>query len=485
MRRVSGAMRKSLLLFTFAAVLAVVATGIRAAGAQGAGAAAQSADTLRLSLNAAVARAATLGEEVRVAREASAAADAGITVARAAALPQLRLNATENRTVRSARGQAVGSIFSQPYSYAAGLTTSQTLFQGGRAASGMRAASAASRAAVSAVAGTRAQVALATQQAYLNALYTARIVAIQRASRDQAAARLAQTEQFERAGRASRYDVLRARVQVANLEPALLQAEGDAALALLELKRLANVPAAQPVLLTTVIDSTAIAAALATVDTTAGGAGRPAVQAARLTAEARRLGVAVARADLLPTVAFNLNTGYGAFPVNGAFYPPGSGRIDVIPCPAGSAPGRVCTRQNGGWFSDRSFGFTVSWPVFDGLRTRGAIDLAAAQARQAEAQLALAEEQAATDVAKSRADLARARAQYEARRQSIEEAREAFRLATLRYSRGLATQLEVTDAQIALSTAETNAVRSVYDLFLAVAALAEAQGRQLPAAAGE
>ncbi|HJQ22219.1 MAG TPA: TolC family protein, partial [Gemmatimonadaceae bacterium] len=60
------------------------------------------------------------------------------------------------------------------------------------------------------------------------------------------------------------------------------------------------------------------------------------------------------------------------------------------------------------------------------------------------------------------------------------EAQEAFRLASLRFSRGLSTQLEVSDAQLALLTAESGEARASYDLYLATADLARALGRPIP-----
>ena len=464
--------------FLFTSILVVAGTA-RAQQSASRGATV-SGDTLRLSLTDAVQRADQLGEEVRIARANENTTAAQLTIARSSALPQLRINTTENRTVASARGQAVGAVFNQPYTYSAALNAQQTLFAGGRIVNGVRAARAAQSAASADVAETRSQVDLQTQAAYLNALYTARAVEIQQQSYDLATAQLRQAEQFEKAGRFSHYDVLRARVQVANIEPLLLQAREDAQLALLELRRLTNIPPQQPIALTTTVDSTMIQRALATVDTTLGASSRPLVRAAEANARARELGVSVARAALLPTVTFNLNSGYGAFPVNGDIFPPGRGALQTVACPAGSAAGRVCTQQNGGWFSDRSFGFTVSWPIFDGLQTKGNIDLAGAQARVAEAQAAQTREAAFNDVARARADLARAQAQFSAQRENVTEAGEAYQLANLRYSRGLATQLEVSDAQFALVTAELNAARATSDLYIAIATLAQAQGRPLP-----
>ena len=439
-----------------------------------------STDSLSLSLRDAVTRADRIGEEVSVARANLYTTKAQGTVARASGLPQLRISASENRTVASARGQAVGAVFNQPYSYAATLNASQVLFQGGRVMNGIRAARAVTGASEQQLAETRAQTGLQTQTAYINALFTTRLVQIQEGSFELATAQLRQAEQFEKAGRTSRYDVLRARVALANIEPLVLQSREDAQIASLELKRLANISPSQPLRLTTSIDSVVIRDVLASVDTTVGAERRPALASAQLNLRARELGVSIARGALFPTVSFNFNSGYGAYPVNGDIFPPGRGIFRSVQCPEGSVADRVCMAQNGGWFSDRSFGFSVSIPVFDGLLTKGNIELASAQTRVARAELAQTRENVFNDVERAKADLSRSRAQYGAQQQNVAEADEAYHLATLRYSRGMATQLEVSDAQLALTTAQTNQARSLYDVYIAAVALAQTQGRPLP-----
>src|SRR6185503_2065131 len=119
---------------------------------------------------------------------------------------------------------------------------------------------------------------------------------------------LKEVERFEQAGRAARYDVLRARVQLANLEPQVIQAKSDRDITMLDLKRLTNIPLELPVVLTTTIDAAtaqAIAQALDADD--AGLPMRPAVRAAELTASARHEGIKVARADFLPTLSVFLD----------------------------------------------------------------------------------------------------------------------------------------------------------------------------------
>jgi outer membrane protein TolC len=384
----------------------------------------------------------------------------------------------------SARAQAVGSIFNQPNTYSANANLSVPLYQGGRAAGGVRVADRTRGATQAELADTRQAATLDVLGAYLDALLADRLVHIQEANLALAEQQLAQAEQLEHAGRQSRYDVLRARVARANLEPAVIQARADREAATLELKRLANLPPAAPLRLTSTLDAAQVqalaarAAADAIASDSAALDSLPAVRAAQLRARAAGSAVTVARADYLPTISVFLQTGYQAFPLSGL--PTTFGRLNTVECPAGSAADRVCTQQNGGWFSDRSAGVQVSWPLFDGFRTRSNVALARAQADIAATQARQAREAAAVAAANSRNQLAAAQAIYAASGQNVAEAEEAYRLAALRFGRGLGTQLEVQDAQLALLTARLNEARATHGLYLATAGVARALGRPVP-----
>ncbi|HUR00622.1 MAG TPA: TolC family protein [Gemmatimonadaceae bacterium] len=433
-----------------------------------------SLDSINLSLPDAVERAVRTGDETRTAAAQVDVADAQVTIARAAGFPQLRLSSSQSHVVQSARAAAVGQIFNQPNTYTANATLTQTVFQGGKIIAGARAASAFRSSARLDQTETAAQVSLDVQRAYLQALFAATYAGIQDTALMLAEQRLAQTQQFEKAGRASRYDVLRAGVERANIQPTVIQAHSDVELALVELRRLINVRFDQPIKLTTRLDTATVLDWVQRLRADNGQVNRASLQSAELVAKARHAGVSVARADLLPTVNFTGLVGAQAFPLSG--FPTSRGRLDEIPCADGTTT-RVCTRQNGGWFGDKSFGVQISWPIFDGFRAKGAIDLASAQARLADLEVVQTRERVASEVATARAELDRAQALFAAQGQNASEAAEAYRLASLRQSRGLATQLEVSDAQLALTVARTNQARTVYDLYLAAAGYARALGR--------
>jgi outer membrane protein TolC len=434
-------------------------------------------DTLRLSLDQAVDLGLRQSDEIGLANAQVGVADAQYANVRANALPQLRFNSAYTHVYESARGQAVGSLFNQPNTYTLNTSLAQTIFQGGRIMAGIRAGKDVRQSAREDEAEERATVTMQVQRAYLQGLFTARIAELQQNNLTVASNRVTQLEQLQKAGQAARYDVLRVRVERSNLEPVVIAARNDQELALLDLKRLLNVPIEQPLALVTHIDSASAAALLARIDT-AGTPNRPVVRSAELTLSARRLGVTVARADYYPQVSLLFSTGLSAFPPIGYGIPRSRGALTLEDCPPGTAAGRVC--QNGGFFSDRQLALNLSFPIFDGFRVRSNVELAQAQYRVAELQLQQQRETVALEVARARAELRRASAAYVATQQNASEAQEAFQLAQLRYTRGLTTQLEVSDAQLALLIAQSTQARAPYDLCLASADLARALGRPIP-----
>ena len=471
--------------FTFPVVLMAFGCGALAVGVSPVSVIAQTgrADTLRLSIQDAVAIAQRMSDEARLSAAQVDVADAQVALARASGLPQLRINSSYSHVYENARSTAVNAVFNQPNTYSVTAALSQPLFQGGRIVAASRAAADVRAASRLDEQETRSKLNVDVQRAYLGVLYNARLVDIQRGNVTLANARLEQIERLQSAGRAARYDVLRARVERANLEPLAIQAENNRELAMLELKRLLNVPVAQPLQLTTTLDPAAVRAMApvmaSLVDSISTGLpDRPSLRSAELSTQARREALRIARADFLPSLSLNFNTGYQAFPPLGFGFPDRFGRAAAEFCPDASTSGRVC--QNGGWFADRSIGATLSFPVFDGFRARSNLGLARAQLRIAELQLQQERETVAIEVARGRAELRRARSMFETREQNSTEAKEAFQLASLRFSRGLSTQLEVSDAQLALLIAESGEAQAMYDLYLASAELARALGQPIP-----
>ena len=99
------------------------------------------------------------------------------------------------------------------------------------------------------------------------------------------------------AGRAARYDVLRARVARSNIEPLVIQARNDRDVAMLDLKRILNIPVAQPVALATRLDGNAVRTMLSALVDSAATPDRASTHSAELTVRAREDAIRVAREE--------------------------------------------------------------------------------------------------------------------------------------------------------------------------------------------
>jgi outer membrane protein TolC len=83
------------------------------------------------------------------------------------------------------------------------------------------------------------------------------------------------------------------------------------------------------------------------------------------------------------------------------------------------------------------------------------------------------------DIRQGCLDLKEAQAIIDSQRDNIGEAREALKIANVSYDNGEGTNLDVLDAQLALSQAEENYVQGIYDYLMAQAYLDRTMGIML------
>jgi outer membrane protein len=454
---------------------------------------------LRLTLEDAIQRALREGADVRIAQAGIKQAEGQVTQAWATALPSLTANLTYTRTfasvydLSSSSGPTLGPFspdtaaslasrvryleqeypnavmrgigglftdlpFGRPNAYVASLTLTQTLFQGGMIGAGIQGAHAYERAARAQLDETRREVTFRVKQAYLNALYATRIVAITEASQAQVNEQLHRVQLNHQVGSAADYDLLRAQVEAANQEPLVIAARNSRDVALLEVRRLLNIPADQPIELASGLLQTP-ADSLPPVDFAALGAegeSRAAVDAAEATVSYRTQAVRYYRGQAYPTLRLSSSYGGQAFP-------------------SGTFPSALSDFRR-----DWTASLILSVPLFDGLKTRGAVIQAQADLAQARAQLDATRESVAIEIEQARAEVVRAQALVAARHETVGEAERAQHLATVRYANGIATALEVSDARLALQQASVNEAQATRDYLLAVAALERALGHPVP-----
>ncbi|MYC88667.1 MAG: TolC family protein [Gemmatimonadales bacterium] len=291
------------------------------------------------------------------------------------------------------------------------------------------------------------QVIQQVKQAYAAAVATRDLVAVEERRVQRQADQLEFVRQQLELGRATRSDSLRSQVDLNNAQLALLTEQNNARTRTFELT---EVIGSETLVGPTVEAELAMAAIPYTRDELFAMAdvAAPALEAASLAVEAAEAAVSGARSSYLPTIS--LGAGYGW--ANQEFPP-----------------------SNRSW----SIGLSGSYPLFNGFQRETQLFRARASADQARQ-----EERAVRLNISSLLDARYATAQsalagVDLAERNVELSEESLRVVQERYQLGLATILELQDAQITLTQAEVDLVRGRFDYEVAVAGIEALLGRRL------
>jgi outer membrane protein len=384
---------------------------------------------------------------------------------------------------------AITSIFASPNTVTLGITGSQTLFAGGRVIARNRAARAGRRSAEVGLTAAQAQVKLDVTQAYFDAALADRLVTIAESSLVQTERTFRRTTLSRQVGSTSEFDLLRARVARDNQRPQLIQARTSRDMAYVRLRQLLDLPLDEPLQLTTSIqdeappaaqqltaaerpggaaapatpvarvndgkvdealgeDPAAVAAvdsAIAAADTSAEA--RAAVRQARENVEAQRNLLRATRAQRLPALSLSTNYQRFAYPSN-------------------------LSDSFRNLYPNWTVSLGVSVPLITGGRIHGEVLVAEANVAEAEEQLQQAREFAALDAQLAVAELEQAQSSYFASQGTAGQAQRAFTIAEVRYTEGLSTQLELSEARLLFQRSEVQRARAARDLQVARVRLA-------------
>jgi outer membrane protein TolC len=288
---------------------------------------------------------------------------------------------------------------------------------------------------------------------------------------------LKETRALNQAGLASDYDVLRLEVELANLEPNLRRADNamrqgrrqlaiqvnlddqeslrvSGTLAEMDLENLgANGAANREILAFMGFRGDGVASVDAALEQAA--IARSDLRQLELNEDLRRAEMRVEQMEYLPEVTL-----FGNYAVNAQ---------------NNGGPSFFAT-GNGQRAYSRIVGVSVSVPIFQGFRRDARIDQRRASLRQAQVQtrhgVDVAASQVRTLVEAADEAMERARGQ----KLAVTQAGRGFEIASAQYREGLGSQLELTDAEVALRQSEFNYAQSVYDYLVARAQLDEAIG---------
>jgi outer membrane protein TolC len=262
---------------------------------------------------------------------------------------------------------------------------------------------------------------------------------------------LTDTKNQFQSGTVSNFEVLRAKVFLANAQPGLITARNNHRIAIEQLRQSLGVPGSST--LPEVVGD--LSSTPESFDTEAAVASahehRPELVRLEKLQQAAAESVTTARSGFYP----NLQA-FGAYEWDGyGFSNPDYGSPTV-----------------NGWL----FGLQSTWAIFDGRATDGKVRQAKSQLEQARLSRASEELEVDVEVRQAMSSLQEAGELVMASKQTVEQAAEALRLANERFHVGSATQLDVLTSQVPLTQAKTDQLTANYNYIVALANLRKAIG---------
>jgi outer membrane protein TolC len=377
---------------------------------------------------------------------------------RAIALPKVKLSgsysAIATADVDRPAVEIGGFTFGTDQSWSAQLRLVQSLYEGGRMVSSVRAARLTKERALLDYQTAVANMVLAVQVAYYDVLLAAQQIIVQEASVELLESELADTTRRFEVGTVPRFNVLRAQVELANAKPKLIRARNNLRIDKNTLANLLgfNIPkdatADIPLSLSDKLEaepyhlelSRAIGLALER---------RTELASLAKTEQLRAEDVSFAKGGYKPSLQ-----AFGGYETHSSIFSP-----DL-------------SIELHGWIA----GVQMSWDIFDGLQTQGKVTEAAALHQKSQVELDDARRNVELEVRTAHSSFVEAQEVLESQKKAVEEAEEALRLASARFSAGSGTQLDVLSAQTALTEARSIQVQALRDYEVARARLDHAVG---------
>lgn len=250
-------------------------------------------------------------------------------------------------------------------------------------------------------------------------------------------------------GLVSEFEVLRARVEKANIQPAILNAESEVRLSEKRLKSFLGIDLNESIGLveevgdTSLIDLPPLGAL---VDTAL--ARRPEMQQADLLTEISHKAIRVAK---------------------GGYYP----SLDAISSYSWQSVSDDFT-LSGHTAESWTAGITLSIPIFTGGYTRGEVKQRRSEYRQASLAARQLRDDIKLEVEQVYDQLKQAKKALDIQKETISQAEEGLRIANLRYQTGVGTLLEVLSAQAALTEARNSKAQAMFFFRTAISWLKKA-----------
>ena len=288
-------------------------------------------------------------------------------------------------------------------------------------------------------------VKLSATDAFYSVLQTDNVVTLSKESVDRLQAHLKNVQAQYDVGVVAKVDVLRSEVELANAEQTLIKAQNAYDLAVANLNNVIGLPLNTEIAVSEKLAYTEYTNPLDNCITFA-LANRPELFQAEAAVEAAKAGVTVAKSGFMPQVTASASNSWTAH----------------------SWPGD----ENENW----GVGVNVNVNVFDSGVTAAKVRAADANLYKAEETYRQTKDAVQLDVRSSYLNLREAEKRIATSKVAVDKAEEDYHIAQVRYQAGVGTNLDVMDAQVALTEAKNNYVQALYDYNTSGAELEKAMG---------
>jgi len=252
-------------------------------------------------------------------------------------------------------------------------------------------------------------------------------------------------------GTVSNFEVLRAKVYLANAQPALITARNDYRIAIEQLRQSLGTPV-----------SAVFPEVVGDLD----------FQEANIDPAAAVASAHEHRPELMRLDKLEASNEQALTTARSTFYPSvqavGEYQWDGFQF----ADPAIGSQTANGW----TIGLSSTWAIFDGRLTDGKVRQAKSLLEQARLSKASEELEVDLEVRQALSSLQESAELVAASRQTIDQSAEALRLADAKYHAGSATQLDVLTSQVALTQAKTDQLTANYNYIVALANVRKAMG---------
>lgn len=387
--------------------------------------------------------------------------------ARAGAFPRLTFNGsylynidlqTSIFTVTDSAGRSSTTQirFGSPNNYSVGLSLYQPLYVAGKVGAALKIAGYGKKYTQASIDAARHNIMTEADKAYLDAVAAKQSESIFREAEDLADSNLAVVKKLYDQGQASEYDMLRAQVQAANTRPNRIAAENNTRLALDYLRNVLALPPETEITLDTVIEQIDVPKLNLDSLVTEALNNRPELQQSEQMVNIRDKMVSIAYGGYKPTLGINSQVQWYSY----------TDKFSKV------------SLSDKTWFRSWNVSLNLTWPIFTGFETTGQVRQAKVDYQQSKLSESQLNRQIRLEVRDALGRVNEAKERVDALGETVDQAQRGLEIAQVRFENGVGIQLELLDAQVALTTARVNRIAALHDLAAAVSNLRKAVGRE-------